>query len=67
MAIGGGGILDPSSRLERYVLDLAGVERPRVCFLATAVGDHAERILSFYQAFTESGCELTHVESLRHA
>ena len=60
--MGGGGILDPSSRLERYVLDLAGVERPRVCFLATAVGDHAERILGFYAAFAESGCELTHVE-----
>lgn len=62
LAIGGGGILDPSSPLERHVLELAGVSKPRVCFLATAVGDHAERVLSFYQAFSESGCELTHVE-----
>lgn len=62
VAIGGGGIMDPSSRLERHLLELAGVERPRVCFLATAVGDHAERILGFYQAFAATGCELTHVE-----
>lgn len=62
MAIGGGSMLEPSSRIERHVLGLAGSERPRVCFLATAVGDHAERVLGFYQAFAESGCELTHVE-----
>ena len=62
MAIGGGSMLEPSSRIERHVLELAGKERPRVCFLATAVGDHAERVLGFYQAFAESSCELTHVE-----
>ena len=62
LAIGGGGILDPSSALERHALELAGVGRPRVCFLATAVGDHAERILGFYQGFAGSGAELTHVE-----
>ena len=62
MAIGGGSMLEPSSRIERHVLELAAVERPRVCFLATAVGDHAERVLGFYQAFAERNCELTHVE-----
>lgn len=62
MAIGGGSMLEPSSSIERHVLELAGSERPRVCFLATAVGDHAERILGFYQAFAERSCELTHVE-----
>jgi dipeptidase E len=55
-------MLEPSSLIERHLLELTGVERPRVCFLATAVGDHAERILGFYQGFAESGCELTHVE-----
>jgi dipeptidase E len=62
VAIGGGSMLEASSKIERHVLELAGSERPRVCFLATAVGDHAERVLGFYQAFAESGCELTHVE-----
>jgi peptidase E len=62
VAIGGGSMLESGSRIERHVLELAATERPRVCFLATAVGDHAERILGFYQAFAESGCELTHVE-----
>lgn len=62
VAIGGGSMLEPASRIERHVLELSGSERPRVCFLATAVGDHAERILGFYQAFAGSGAELTHVE-----
>ncbi len=62
LAIGGGAILDPSSPLERYLLELAGVARPRVCFLATAVGDQSERLLGFYQAFAGRGCELAHVE-----
>jgi peptidase E len=62
VAIGGGSMLEASSKIERHVLELAGVERPRVCFLATAVGEHAERILGFYQAFAESGAELSHVE-----
>ena len=62
VAIGGGSILESSSKIERHVLELSGAERPRVCFLATAVGDHAERILAFYQAFAESGAEVTHVE-----
>jgi len=62
LAIGGGAILDPSCPLERYLLELAGVARPRVCFLATAVGDQSERLLGFYQAFTGRGCKLAHVE-----
>lgn len=62
MAIGGGSLLEPSSRLERHLLSLAGVDRPKVCFLATATGDHAERILGFYGAFAADDCRLTHVE-----
>jgi len=62
VAIGGGGILDPSSLLERHLLELADARRPRVCFLATAAGDDAARSLDFYGAFSDRGCELTHVE-----
>ena len=62
MAIGGGSLLAPESRLESLVLELAGTESPRVCFLATAVAEHSERILGFYQSFGTRGCLPTHVE-----
>lgn len=62
MAIGGGSLLDPDSKLETLVLELSGAASPRVCFLATAVADHSERILGFYQAFGVRGCQPTHVE-----
>ena len=62
VAIGGGSLLDPDSKLERLVLELSGAEHPRVCFLATAVADHSERILGFYQAFGTRGCTPTHLE-----
>lgn len=62
MAIGGGSLLAPESKLESLVLDLGGAESPRVCFLATAVAEHSERILGFYQSFGTRGCLPTHVE-----
>ena len=62
VAIGGGSLLDPHSKLETLVLDLTGTESPRVCFLATAVAEHAEPILRFYQAFGTRGCLPTHIE-----
>ncbi len=62
VAIGGGSLLDPDSKLESLVLELSGVESPRVCFLATAFADHSERILGFYQAFGTRGCTPTHLE-----
>ncbi len=62
IAIGGGTLLDPESKLEAHVLELAGVERPRICFLATAVGERPERLLGFYQGFAGRGCELSHIE-----
>ena len=62
VAIGGGSLLDPHSKLETLVLDLSGVESPRVCFLSTAMAEHAEPILRFYQAFGTRGCLPTHLE-----
>ncbi len=62
VAIGGGSLLDPDSKLEGLVLDLSGAPSPRVCFLATAVAEHAEPILRFYQAFGTRGCLPTHLE-----
>lgn len=62
MAIGGGSLLDPDSKVETLVLDLSGADSPRVCFLATAVAEHAEQILRFYEAFGKRGCRPAHVE-----
>ena len=59
--MGGGALLDPASALENYLLECAEVSRPRVCFLATAVGDSAERVELFYEDFGGRACEPTHV------
>ena len=62
LAIGGGGVLDPASKLEELLLELAGVARPRVCFLPTAAADDEERIEGFYDAFRGRRCEPSHLK-----
>lgn len=61
LAIGGGGVLDPASKLEELLLELAGVARPRVCFLPTAAADDEKRIELFYDAFRDRTCKPSHV------
>lgn len=49
----GGSSFNPalgSFPLLRYTLDLAGVERPKVCLIPTAGGENAESISAFYDA-----------------
>ena len=46
--------------MEAYVLGLTGKERPRVCFLPTATGDAAERIVRFYAALGDKA-DTSHV------
>lgn len=67
LAIGGGTFvpndrygLEPSPLL-RYALDLTGEDRPRVCFLATAVGDGADKIARAYEAFSRLDAEVSHL------
>jgi peptidase E len=50
VALGGGGFsdVDPSP-IDDYVLDIAGTEHPKVCFLATATGDDARYVVRFYE------------------
>jgi dipeptidase E len=60
--MGGGGLLDPASKLEELLLELAGVARPRVCFLPTAVADRPEAIELFYDAFRGRACDPSHLE-----
>lgn len=49
--------------LTRYAVELAGVtgRRPRVCFVATAMGDHAGSITTFYDAARIAGFEPSHL------
>lgn len=55
--MGGGGIAGTTPGLDRYVLDLAGTERPRVCFLGTASGDDPAYEAAVLRAFVELGAE----------
>jgi dipeptidase E len=58
LAMGGGGfMLDPRSPLDDLMLELSGVERPRVCFLPTPVGDSDRAIAAFFEAFSARDCE----------
>ena len=49
--------------LTEYALDLAGVDgrRPRVCFLATAMGDDSGIIYNFYGAAQARGLDASHL------
>lgn len=68
VAIGGGsfratprfGVIEPTGLL-RYALDLTGKERPRLCLLATAVGDDSEWLLKMYGAFRGWNVEVSHL------
>ena len=52
----GGGTLEETGPLLRFLLGLAGRERPRVCFVPTASGDSEPYIANFYRAFAELDC-----------
>lgn len=61
--MGGGGFSQTGfvTGLDRYVLDLSGKERPKVCFIPTASGDAEGYIWKFYEAFQSAGCDVTHL------
>ena len=52
-AMGGASVLPSSTDwpMYRYLLDLTGQERPRICFLGTASGDEASYRAGFYATF----------------
>jgi peptidase E len=67
LAIGGGAFvpddrygLTPSPLL-RYALDLTGQDRPRVCFLTTALGDSVDAVARGYAAFSRLDVEVSHI------
>lgn len=63
VAMGGGGFsMEPENlALDRYVIGLTGKERPKVCFLSQASGEGRDYIINFYKAFTELGCQPSHL------
>jgi dipeptidase E len=60
IAIGGGGFSEDEPLIDDYILSIAGSDRPRVGFLATASGDSAGYIERFYEAFA-GRAEVSHL------
>ncbi len=44
------------------MLQLTGKERPRFCFIHTASGDNAGYLARSYEAMTDLGCDVTHLQ-----
>jgi dipeptidase E len=65
VAMGGGGFsMEPENpRLDRFILSLARVDNPRVCFLNPASAE--EYFLRFYQAFGLEACRTSHLHMCR--
>lgn len=63
IALGGGGFsMEPENPLlDRYILEQAQVQRPKICFVGTASGDSAGYIERFYTAYETLPCEPSHV------
>jgi dipeptidase E len=57
LAMGGGDLLDPGSKLEDLLLELSGKPRPRVVLLPTAAADSGEQIALFLDSFRTRECE----------
>ena len=63
IAIGGGGFgRNPNHRkIEKYILELTGKEKPNVVFFPTASAENQAYIVQFYKCFTKMSCEPSHV------
>lgn len=59
VAIGGLASLtaDGTRQIHHYLLRLSAKPRPKVCFLPTASGEAADRIIGFYEAYSPLPCE----------
>lgn len=55
IAMGGGGFsMEPDNlALDQYILEQAGGDRPKVCFLPQASGESQEYVINFYRAFAQ--------------
>tara|TARA_Y100001978_G_scaffold67497_1_gene60707 strand:+ start:1066 stop:1746 length:681 start_codon:yes stop_codon:yes gene_type:complete len=64
IAIGGGGFGRSLGKLiiEKYIVSLSNVSRPKVCFIPTASGDNTLYKLNFYRAFSTLDCITSHLD-----
>jgi dipeptidase E len=62
LAMGGGSVMPNSTDgpLHRFMLDMTGKERPRICFIGTASGDDPSYRANFYATFAQHA-EATHL------
>ena len=69
IAMGGGGfsMRDVITPLDRFVLELTGKTRPKVCFVPTASGDPFGSLQRFHQIFGGLDCGLSYVDVFRQA
>ena len=67
IAIGGGGFGRSIGdlKIEKYIISIANINRPRICFIPTASGDDNSYIINFYRAFTELDCRPSHIDFFR--
>lgn len=63
IAIGGGGFSSefPAPRLDRFLVDSTGKDRPRVCLIPTASSERERRVLAFNQAAAELKVDAGHL------
>jgi peptidase E len=66
VAFGGGGFSMEAGNplLDDYVLEVTGVDRPKVCFIPTASGDADHYVVRFYREFS-ARAECSHVSLFR--
>lgn len=64
IAIGGGGFGRSigNLKIEKYISSLSSAKRPKICFIPTASGDQDSYKVSFYNAFTQIGCDTSHID-----
>ena len=67
LAMGGGGFSDEpdNPHLDHFLLDLAEVACPRVCFIGTASGDADGYALKYFEAFSRRQCVATRLVLFR--
>lgn len=60
VAIGGAALVPDAGnfKLERYILEVCGKAKPRVCFVPTASGDDVTYVARFFESYARFGCEL---------
>jgi peptidase E len=64
VAIGGGGLAEQDGRrpMLEYVLSLTGKDRPKVCYIGTAMGDAADVTVYFYDAVRDLDVRPSHLD-----